>query len=245
MVGVWCFGCCQAHRGLPVGFLLLQYSVLWTVESFSLLYLHFISLFICFRRWYIAKPGVFRANQYLSWSTSELRVRLAPWNRFKPSSNICLLTVSRRYFFCGSFVFFVYCVLHPSTSVHCCLVVTCWEMADLLALVGDVYCIFATFPCGILGQVWYLIVSFPDLYLLFTFILNIYAHIVLLCTFRFTRVSSVYEELLPFDWLNFNDLFRPQPYIGNQRIEFHENYTEYIWICFGYTFEFSSGSHQL
>ena len=38
-----------------------------------------------------------------------------------------------------------------------CLVVTCWERADLLALVGDVYCIFVTFPCGILGQVWYLI----------------------------------------------------------------------------------------
>ena len=48
-------------------------------------------------------------------------------------------------------------------SVHCCLVVTYWERADLLALVGDVYCIFVTFPCGILGQVWYLIVSFPDL----------------------------------------------------------------------------------
>ena len=38
--------------------------------------------------------------------------------------------------------------------------------ADLLALVGDVYCIFVTFPCGILGQVWYLIVSFPDICLL-------------------------------------------------------------------------------
>ena len=25
------------------------------------------------------------------------------------------------------------------------------------------YCVFATFPCGILGQVWYLIVSIPDL----------------------------------------------------------------------------------
>ena len=24
-------------------------------------------------------------------------------------------------------------------------------------------CVFATFPCGILGQVWYLIVSIPDL----------------------------------------------------------------------------------
>ena len=34
---------------------------------------------------------------------------------------------------------------------------------DLLALVGDIYCIFVTFLYGILGQVWYLIVSFPDL----------------------------------------------------------------------------------
>ena len=38
-----------------------------------------------------------------------------------------------------------------------------WSPAELLALVGDVYCIFVTFPCGILGRVWCLIVSFPDL----------------------------------------------------------------------------------
>ena len=36
------------------------------------------------------------------------------------------------------------------------------ERADLLALVCDVYCDFVTFPFGILGQVWYLIVSIPD-----------------------------------------------------------------------------------
>ena len=30
---------CWAHPGLPVGFLLLLYSVLFTVESLSLLYL--------------------------------------------------------------------------------------------------------------------------------------------------------------------------------------------------------------
>ena len=63
-------------------------------------------------------------------------------------------------------MFFVPCVSQAFASVYCCLVVTCWERADLLALVGDVYCIFVTFPCGILGQVWYLIVSFPDLCLL-------------------------------------------------------------------------------
>ena len=33
---------CQAHRGLPVGFLLLRSSVLFTVDSLSLLYLLFI-----------------------------------------------------------------------------------------------------------------------------------------------------------------------------------------------------------
>ena len=58
---------------------------------------------------------------------------------------------------------FVSCVSYAFASVLCCLVVTYWERADLLAVVGDVYCMFVTFPCGILGQLWYLIVSFPDL----------------------------------------------------------------------------------
>ena len=40
---------------------------------------------------------------------------------------------------------------------------SCWERTDLLALFGNVYCIFVTFRIGILGQVWYLIVLFPDL----------------------------------------------------------------------------------
>ena len=47
-------------------------------------------------------------------------------------------------------------------SVYMCFVVTCWERADLLALVCGVYCEFVI-PIGILGQVWYLIVSIPDL----------------------------------------------------------------------------------
>ena len=50
-------------------------------------------------------------------------------------------------------MFFASCVSNASASVYCCLVVICWEMAVLLALVGDVYCIFITFPCGTLGQV--------------------------------------------------------------------------------------------
>ena len=38
---------------------------------------------------------------------------------------------------------------------------SCRERADLLAIVCDVYCDFVTFPFGILGQVWYFIVSIP------------------------------------------------------------------------------------
>ena len=33
-------------------------------------------------------------------------------------------------------------------------------------------CVFVTFPCGILGQMWYLIVSIPDLYQLSYFIIS-------------------------------------------------------------------------
>ena len=48
-------------------------------------------------------------------------------------------------------------------SVYMCYVVTCWEMADLLAFVCGVFLWVCHFPIGILGQVWYLIVSIPDL----------------------------------------------------------------------------------
>ena len=87
---------------------------------------------------------------------------VTPWNWFKPYRKIVLLTVPRRYFFCRSFVLLMYCVCHAFASVHCCLVVTRRERADLLALVCDVYCDFVTFPIGILGQVWYLIVLMPE-----------------------------------------------------------------------------------
>ena len=35
---------------------------------------------------------------------------------------------------------------HAFATVHCCLVVTCWERADLLALVCDVKLCFCHFP---------------------------------------------------------------------------------------------------
>ena len=64
-------------------------------------------------------------------------------------------------------------------SVPCSLVVTWWERADLFAgflmcfVTFPNICIFVTFPCGILGQVWYLIVLFPDLCRLSYFIKKI------------------------------------------------------------------------
>ena len=81
-----------------------------------------------------------------------------------PPVKYFVLTVPRRYFFCGSFLLFISCVCQSFASVHCCLVfVTYWAKADLLTLVCVVHYAFVSFPCGILGQVWFLILSFPDL----------------------------------------------------------------------------------
>ena len=67
-----------------------------------------------------------------------------------------------RCFFWGSFLLIVCLVCRFYMSVHCSLVVTCLEMADLLAVVMF-YCVFVTFQFGVLCQVWCLIVSIPDL----------------------------------------------------------------------------------
>ena len=57
-------------------------------------------------------------------------------------------------------------------SISRSLVITCWKRADLLALLYVMFsCGFVTFPYGVLCQVWYLIVSIPDLCLLSYFVL--------------------------------------------------------------------------
>ena len=50
--------------------------------------------------------------------------------------------------FIEAFMFFVLsCVRYVlCASVYMCFVVTCWERADLLALVCGVFCEFVTFP---------------------------------------------------------------------------------------------------
>ena len=68
------------------------------------------------------------------------------------------------------FVIYVSC-LYCFLSVHCSLVVACWEMADLLALLFVVfYFVFVTSPCGVLGQVWFVVVLIPDFCLLSYFV---------------------------------------------------------------------------
>ena len=64
--------------------------------------------------------------------------------------NNILLTVPRRYFFCGSFVF-LFCLVFAMSlyaSVYMCFVVACWEGAGLLALGSLVVsnCEFVAFP---------------------------------------------------------------------------------------------------
>ena len=83
----------------------------------------------------------------MSWSTFELRVRLAPLNRFKPSSKIFYWPFQGGTSFVDLLCFCsVLCLLCLCASVYMCFVVTCWERADLLALVCGVFCEFVTFP---------------------------------------------------------------------------------------------------
>ena len=56
---------------------------------------------------------------------------------------------------------------HAFLSVHCSLLVTCWEKAtcNLLPRLYVMFsCFNVTFPCDVLGQVRYLIVLIPDIW---------------------------------------------------------------------------------
>ena len=56
---------------------------------------------------------------------------------------------------------------HAVLSVHCSLVVAGLERTYLLVLLYVMFsCVLITFPCGNLGQAWYLFVSIPDICLL-------------------------------------------------------------------------------
>ena len=92
-----------------------------------------------------------------------------------------------------------FCYLCFVFSVHCSLVVTCWERTDLLALLCVMFsCDLVTFPCGVLGQVWYLIESLPDLCLLPNFN-RIHQSIT-----RASSIMKLLDQLIdPTDFTNF------------------------------------------
>ena len=92
-----------------------------------------------------------------------------------------LLNISKHFlcFFYGSFFVIMFSVCHPVWPVHCSLVVTCWERAGLLSLVRVMFsCVFIVFPCGVLGQVWYLIVLIPEFCFLPYFTVDVITHAV-------------------------------------------------------------------
>ena len=108
---------------------------------------------------FVTFPGV-------SWFTLELGEGLALWGWFKPSCKIFYWPFQGGPSFVDLLCLFCLVFAMPLwTSVYMCLVVTCWERADLSALVCGVLC---WFPIVILGQVWYLIVSIPDICTLLT-----------------------------------------------------------------------------
>ena len=90
---------------------------------------------------------------------------------------------------------------------HIFLSVYCWERANPLAILFMMFsCAFVTFPCGVLGQAWYLIVSIHDLCLLTYFPLGAMdLYVICVCT---CLIFSGHTHLLLvfFYW---QDIMRP------------------------------------
>ena len=90
MVGAYCFGCLWGPSGFtfwisfaPVFSFIYCWVLIFALSPFYIL----IYMFWEMMHWYVRGLSC-KTNIYVSWSTSELRVRLAPWNRFRPSSKI-------------------------------------------------------------------------------------------------------------------------------------------------------------
>ena len=88
----------------------------------------------------------------------------ALWNWLKPSSKIIYWLFQGGASLVDHLCY--YCLVLVCIRARLfigCIAVTCWERADLLALVYDVLLWSCHFSIGILEQVWCLIVSIPDL----------------------------------------------------------------------------------
>ena len=95
-------------------------------------------------------------------------------------------------------IFMFHVCLYYVLSVPCSLVITCWERADLLAILCVIFpCVFVTFLYGVSGQVWYLIVSIAGLCLL------IYFDQMFFCLHRENPVFGICNHNQPAQLLRF------------------------------------------
>ena len=91
------------------------------------------------------------------------------------------------------------CLYYTVMSVPESLVTTCWERADHLALLRVMFPVVLShgrLPIGILGQVWYLIVSIPELCTLTYFTYGVLGQV------WYLNVSIPYHCLLLYFYIN-------------------------------------------
>ena len=151
MVEAWCFCCCQAHWSLPVGFLVLEYSVLCTVESISL-FISFLYLDI-----YVLGDDAW-ISEGSSMQTKHLCVLIFIWTKgefcavklVKHSDKLFLLTFPRQYFFCVNYFLclscFRFCSLLPSGHLH--MLGKAWPFgSSLWCLIVFFNCVFSLPMC--------------------------------------------------------------------------------------------------
>ena len=136
-----------------------------------------LSPYLCFISFLYLDLYVLVDDAWISWrsfkQTKHLYVLIHIWTKYEVGALWNWFKISSKIFywpFQGGASFddhllvyfnFVFVMLSRA-SFYWCLVVTCWERADLLALVCVVYLGSCHFHIGILGQVWCLIVSIPN-----------------------------------------------------------------------------------
>ena len=154
MVGAWCFGCLSSPPGFTcwISFAPIFTFIYCWVLFFALSPCYILILYVLGVDALISQGSFIQTKYiYVSWSTSELKVRLARCKNSLSPPVKYFTDRLRWYFFCGSFIFFCLAFALPlCVSVYMCLVVTCWERADLLAPV------FGCLIVSLLLSHWYL-----------------------------------------------------------------------------------------
>ena len=114
-------------------------------------------------------------------------------------SVIILLFIPRLCFFCESFLLFVICVCLCCTvlSVHCSLVIRCWERVVLLALLHVLFSCFCHYPIWCPGSGVVLIFYRFLIFALF----DLYFRCAASCSFFFSHIRLGFQLFLPM-WDN-------------------------------------------